>query len=213
MSVAEKNLRPHLTVLTNDYSTKSDAELVVLCQQKDQAAFKQLVKRHERTVYALLYRLAPDWRDTSDLAQEVFIRMWARIDTLRSPNAFKSWMSQIVTNLFYDELRKRPRQLPTVSMDSTEGMEEEDAPTRDIPDSKDGPEQLFQRDELATAVSSAIQSLPEQFRTTIILRELQGLAYEEIAHAMGCDVGTVKSRISRARGKIQTILAPYLASK
>src|SRR5579884_2512762 len=99
--------RPQLSVVQGgSLSGRTDAELILLCQNKNPRAFEELIRRHQRTVYALLYRLAPDWTDTSDLAQEVFIRMWRSIGNLRNPSAFRSWLSQIVTNLFYDELRK-----------------------------------------------------------------------------------------------------------
>src|SRR3990167_5728014 len=102
-----KNARTKLKLIVGgSYIGTSDSELILLCQQKNSRAFEELIRRHQRTVYALLYRLAPDWSDTSDLAQEVFIRMWRSIRNLRNPAAFRSWLSQIVTNLFYDELRK-----------------------------------------------------------------------------------------------------------
>jgi RNA polymerase sigma-70 factor, ECF subfamily len=193
------------------YLEKADAELIVLCQKKDSRAFEELIRRHQRTVYALLYRLAPDWSDTSDLAQEVFIRMWRSIGNLRNPSAFRSWLSQIVTNLFYDELRKRPRQLPTISMDEPMDSEEGDNNmTRDIRDKAAGPDELCQRNELTAVVRQAMGKLPEQFRTAIILREFEGLSYEEIALITNTEIGTVKSRIARARAKIQEMVTPYL---
>ena len=193
------------------YLEKADAELIVLCQKKDSRAFEELIRRHQRTVYALLYRLAPDWSDTSDLAQEVFIRMWRSIGNLRNPSAFRSWLSQIVTNLFYDELRKRPRQLPTISMDEPMDSEEGDNnTTRDIRDKAAGPDELCQRNELTAVVRQAMGKLPEQFRTAIILREFEGLSYEEIALITNTEIGTVKSRIARARAKIQEMVTPYL---
>src|SRR5208337_2958840 len=108
------------------YSQKSDRDLVLACQRREPQAFEELVKRHQRTVFALIYQLAPDWEDTTDLAQEVFIRVWRSINNLRNPASFRSWLTQIVTNLFYDELRRRPRRLPTVSMDESlgEGLDE-----------------------------------------------------------------------------------------
>lgn len=204
--------RPQLSVIQGgSYVGKSDAELIVLCQKKDSRAFEELIKRHQRTVYALLYRLAPDWNDTADLAQEVFIRMWRSIGNLRNPSAFRSWLSQIVTNLFYDELRKRPRQLPTISMDEPLDSEEgSDATTRDIKDKSAGPDELCQRNELTEVVRQAMVRLPEQFRTAIILREFEGLSYEEIALITHTEIGTVKSRIARARAKIQEMVSPYL---
>jgi RNA polymerase sigma-70 factor (ECF subfamily) len=205
-------MRPQLSLLQGgSYAGRTDAELIVLCQKKDSRAFEELIKRHQRTVYALLYRLAPDWNDTSDLAQEVFIRMWRSIGNLRNPSAFRSWLSQIVTNLFYDELRKRPRQLPTISMDEPLDSEEGgDSTTRDIKDKSAGPDELCQRKEMTEVVRQAMTRLPEQFRTAIILREFEGLSYEEIALITNTEIGTVKSRIARARAKIQEMVSPYL---
>jgi RNA polymerase sigma-70 factor, ECF subfamily len=199
--------------MTTAYSQKSDRDLVLACQHRDPAAFEELVKRHQRTVYALLYQLAPDWQDTSDLAQEVFIRVWRSINNLRNPGSFRSWLTQIVTNLFYDELRKRPRRLPTVSMDETvsEGGEETvEQATRDIPDSSTLPDETILSNELSDAIRQAMTQLPEQFRTAIVLREIEGLSYEEIALLTKTEMGTVKSRIARARTKLQELLQPYL---
>jgi len=113
--------KPRLTVVqgTVNYSAMSDAELVMLCKSKDEKAFECLVRRHQRTVYGLLLRLAPDWNDTADLAQEVFIRVWRGLDNLKNPHAFKSWLGQVATHLFYDELRKRPRRTPIISLDQS----------------------------------------------------------------------------------------------
>lgn len=194
------------------YSQKSDRDLVLACQKRDPAAFEELVKRHQRTVYGLLYQLAPDWQDTSDLAQEVFIRVWRSINNLRNPSSFRSWLTQIVTNLFYDELRRRPRRLPTVSMDEGIGddADEGDAVTRDIPDVSALPDENLLNRELSEVIRHAMGKLPEQFRTAIVLRELEGLSYEEIAILTKTEMGTVKSRIARARSKLQELLQPYL---
>ena len=194
------------------YSQKSDRDLVLACQKRDPGAFEELVKRHQRTVYALLYQLAPDWSDTSDLAQEVFIRVWRSINNLRNPSSFRGWLTQIVTNLFYDELRRRPRRLPTVSMD--EGLdpdaEEGESATRDIPDVSMLPDEKILNQELSQVIREAMTKLPEQFRTAIVLREVEGLSYEEIAILTKTEMGTVKSRIARARTKLQEMLQPYL---
>jgi RNA polymerase sigma-70 factor, ECF subfamily len=194
------------------YSQKSDRDLVLGCQKRDPGAFEELVKRHQRTVYALLYQMAPEWIDTADLAQEVFIRVWRSINNLRNPSSFRGWLTQIVTNLFYDELRRRPRRLPTVSMD--EGLdpdaEEGESATRDIPDVSLLPDEKVLTKELSEVIREAMSKLPEQFRTAIVLRELEGLSYEEIAILTKTEMGTVKSRIARARTKLQELLQPYL---
>jgi RNA polymerase sigma-70 factor (ECF subfamily) len=194
------------------YSQKSDRDLVLACQRREPAAFEELVKRYQRNVYALLYQLAPESTDTADLAQEVFIRVWRSINNLRNPGAFRSWLTQIVTNLFYDELRKRPRQLNTVSMDEGLDSDDNDSPTRDIPDSALAPEEITLNAETAEIIRQAMTKLPEQFRTAIVLREIEGLSYEEIAVLTKTEMGTVKSRIARARTKLQELLKPYLAS-
>jgi len=192
------------------YSQKSDRDLVLACQRREPQAFEELVKRHQRTVYALIYQLAPDWEDTTDLAQEVFIRVWRSINNLRNPASFRSWLTQIVTNLFYDELRKRPRKLPTVSMDDSADSDDSENPTRDIPDTSALPDEKALNKEVSDVIRQAMLKLPEQFRTAIVLREVEGLSYEEIAVITQTEMGTVKSRIARARTKLQELLKPYI---
>lgn len=206
--------KPVLTVIQGKgYGQKEDSELVLLCQRdKDHAAFETLVRRHQRTVYALLYKMAPDWTDLPDLTQEAFIRIWRGIGKLQNPKAFKSWLNQIVTNLFYDELRKRPRRTIVVSLDQPIGDEEE-APSRDVADPAAGPEDMLHRKDVRSMVEEAIAELPKQFRTAIILREIQDLPYDEIARITNSDLGTVKSRIARARAKIQTKLKPFICEE
>ncbi len=199
--------------MATPYSQKSDRDLVIACQRREPAAFEELVRRHQRTVFTLLYQLAPDWQDTSDLSQEVFIRIWRNINNLRNPSSFRSWLTQIVTNLFYDELRKRPRRLPTVSMDDAyEDEEGGDSGTRDIPDTSAQPDDIVLNREVSEVIRQAMSRLPEQFRTAIVLREVEGLSYEEIAILTKTEMGTVKSRIARARTKLQELLKPYLES-
>jgi RNA polymerase sigma-70 factor (ECF subfamily) len=215
MNSLKNTTKPALTLVkTTSYSALSDAELVALCQQKDERAFEFLIKRHQRTVYGMLVKLAPDWNDTADLAQEAFIRIWKGIGNLQNPKAFKSWMCQIVTHLFYDELRKSPRRSPAISLDqSMFGEEDGESPSRDIADSSAGPEELMQRKDTNQMVESAIASLPRQFRTAIVLRDLEDMTYEEISKITQSDIGTVKSRISRARTKVQQVLKPHFGGE
>jgi RNA polymerase sigma-70 factor (ECF subfamily) len=164
------------------------------------------MRRHQRNVYAMLYRLAPDWNDTADLAQETFIRIWRGIDKLQNPKAFKSWVSQIVTNLFYDELRKRPRNTTIMSLDAPINADDDSNVTRDLADPAAGPDELLDRKYTLLSVNAAIATLPKQFQTALALREMEDLPYEEIARITDSDIGTVKSRICRARSKVQRIL-------
>ncbi len=194
-----------------NFNEVSDLEVVQLSQLGQREAFQELVKRYQKNVFALLYQLAPEWRDLNDLSQEVFIRVYKGIHNLRNPRIFKSWLNQIVLNLFYDELRKRPRMLKTISMDQS--YEEDGGDNefiKEIKDSKQRPDEVISGYETRDAIKKAMAQLPEQFRTAIVLRELQGMQYEEIAEILGCALGTVKSRIWRARERLQVLLEPYL---
>ncbi len=190
----------------------SDLEIVELCQVGNKEAFQELVKRYQKNVFALLYQLAPEWRDLNDLSQEVFIRVYRGVHNLRNAKIFKSWLNQIVLNLFYDELRKRPRRIKTVSMDQTyEDDDGENEFIKEVKDSKLKPDEIISNNETKAAIKKAMAQLPEQFRTAIVLRELQGMQYEEIAELLGCALGTVKSRIWRARERLQEILVPLIS--
>lgn len=187
-------------------------DLVLCCQQHlrpDRAAFAELLRRYQTHVDKLLYHLAPDWSDRSDLAQEVWIRVYRNIRRLNDPNKFKGWLGRIVTNLFYDELRKRKRVESMLSLDAPRAVEDGEVDW-DVPTSEPSPVDTMMTQEFYDHLKQAIADLPDVFRTTIILREIQGLAYEEIAEITGVSLGTVKSRIARARQRLQSDLQGYL---
>lgn len=194
-----------------DLRALSTEELVIAAQSGSMLALEQLVSRYQKLVYVTLYQLAPERNDITDLTQEVLLRMCRSIKSLRNPKTFKYWLNRIITNLFYDELRKTPRQLKTISLDEPvyEG-DDDQSPARDIPDASDMPDKQALNSELDRKIQQAIQNLPEQFRTIIVLREIQGLSYEEIASLTETNIGTVKSRLARARLKLQEVLEPYL---
>ncbi len=185
-----------------------EVELIVKCQQGDRQALEVLVKRYQKIVFSILYQLAPDWHDIADLAQEVFIRVYRHIGSLRNPKTFKAWLNQITINLFYDELRKRPRKISTISLDRF--SDDDDEPIKEFPDLSQGPDEIVLNQELSSFIRKAMDELPEQFRVVIVLRELQGLSYEEIAESLNCELGTVKSRIARARARLQIMLKNYV---
>jgi len=208
-SMRESN-RPIMTVASNApiTSESSDRDLILACQSKNTRAFNILLKRNERYIHGLLFKLAPDWHQQhEDLAQEIYVRVYRSIHTLRNPAAFKGWLNQLATNLFYDELRKRPR-MATVSLDEPIPGGDEVSSTRDVPDSRQMPDEDYERKEIVNHVIAAIATLPEQFKNVIVLREFHGLPYDEIAAITKSEVGTVKSRIARARAKIQVHLNP-----
>ena len=136
------------------------------------------------------------------------MRIAKNISNLKNPKHFKSWLNQIITHLYYDNLRKLYRSPDTISLDD----DTEDLPQIkfELPDKKCKPNEKCLAGELEKIIKSAIQALPNNFRVAIVLREFQGLSYEEIAQATNTSVGTVKSRISRARGKLQEDLKTYI---
>lgn len=187
-------------------------DLILRCQdgiRPDRAVFTELLRRYQTHVDKILYHLAPDWQDRADLAQEVWIRVYRNIKRLNDPAKFKGWLGRIATNLFYDELRKRKRVARPLSLDAPRRMNDGEMNWEIASDGPSPDDRLATR-EFYDRLQSAIADLPEAFRTTIVLREIQGLAYEEIAEITQVSLGTVKSRIARARARLQSDLQPYL---
>ncbi len=194
-----------VTELTND-------DLVRRCQsgqRPDRVAFSELLRRYQSHVDKILYHLAPDWQDRSDMAQEVWLRVYRSIQRLSEPAKFQGWLSRIVTNLFYDELRKRKRSAPLVSLDAPLSINDSEIEW-DIASTDPEPTEELDRREFYSQLQAAIAELPDIFRTTIVLREIEGMSYEEIAEITNSSLGTVKSRIARARQRLQLQLQPYL---
>lgn len=194
------------------YKTMELVELIEKSQQDDRFALEELIKRNEKVVYNTLYHLDPNRTDIADIAQEVLFRMAKAIKNLKKPATFKFWLNQIITNLFYDELRRKTRRLNTISIDAPFlSMESgEGQPAINIADTEKIPEEKSLGSELDDKIKQAIENLPEQFRIVVVLRELQGLSYEEIAEITKTSMGTVKSRLARARVRLQEEIKPYL---
>jgi RNA polymerase sigma factor (sigma-70 family) len=190
----------------------SNYDLIVYCQadrQPNRIAFAELLRRYQSHLNRLFYHLAPDWQERADLAQEVWIRVYRHIYRLQDPTKFRGWLSRIATNLFYDELRKRKRVNQPLSLDAPLYVEDGEM-SWELPDDAPSPSDDLTTQEFYEHLQTAIASLPETFRTTIVLREIEGLPYEEIAEMTGVSLGTVKSRIARARLKLQSVLQNYL---
>jgi RNA polymerase sigma-70 factor (ECF subfamily) len=190
----------------------SNYDLILRCQegfQPDRSAFAELMRRYQSHVDRILYHLAPDWQDRADLAQEIWIRVYRNVKRLNEPMKFRGWLSRIATNLFYDELRKRKRNSHPVSLDAPRRLEDGEIDW-DIESDYPSPDDNLATAEFYERLRVAIADLPEAFRTTIVLREIEGMAYEEIAELTGVSLGTVKSRIARARAKLQSVLQTYL---
>lgn len=187
-------------------------DLILRCQdgvRPDRVMFTELLRRYQTHVDKILYHLAPDWQDRADLAQEVWIRVYRNIKRLNDPAKFKGWLGRIATNLFYDELRKRKRVARPLSLDAPRRMNDGEMAWEIASDGPSPDDRLATR-EFYDRLQGAIADLPEAFRTTIVLREIQGLPYEEIAEITKVSLGTVKSRIARARARLQSDLQPYL---
>lgn len=190
----------------------SNYDLILRSQQgfqPDCAAFAELLRRYQSHVDRILYHLAPDWQDRADLAQEVWIRVYRNIKRLNEPTKFRGWLSRIATNLFYDELRKRKRTSQTISLDAPRRVDDGEIDW-DIVSDYPNPDENLATWEFYERLRLAIADLPAAFRTTIVLREIEGMAYEEIAEVTGVSLGTVKSRIARARNKLQSVLQNYV---
>ncbi|NJL82972.1 MAG: sigma-70 family RNA polymerase sigma factor [Chloroflexaceae bacterium] len=190
-------------------------DLIVRCQegtQPNRPAFTELLRRYQSHVDKILYHLAPDWQDRADLAQEVWIRVYRNISRLNDPGKFQGWLSRIATNLFYDELRKRKRASQAISLDAPRKVNDGEMDW-EIADNAPSPEDDLSAREFYDQLRLAIAQLPEAFRITIVLREIEGLSYEEIAQITEVSLGTVKSRIARARAKLQTVLQSYLGEE
>ena len=192
------------------YKKMTIEELVVLSQQNDFKALEELIKREQKNVFATFSYLSKKRENVADLTQEALLRVAKNIQSLKNPKHFKSWLNQIVTNLFYDELRKNSKKPDVVSIDEESDDETNFSLKSIIPDKKCKPPEKCITAEMEEIIKKEIKELPEPFRVAIVLRELQGLSYEEIARATNSSVGTVKSRISRARLKLQNGLKAYI---
>jgi RNA polymerase sigma-70 factor (ECF subfamily) len=183
-------------------------ELVVLSQQNDFKALEELIKREQKNIYASFSYLSQKAQNVSDLTQEALLRIAKNIHSLKNPKLFKSWQNQIVTNLFYDELRKMAKQKDTISLDEEN---ENTIPIKlQLFDRKCKPPEMCVSAELEQIIKNSILALPEPFRIAIVLREFQGLSYDEIAQTTHSEIGTVKSRIARARKRLQNDLKAYI---
>lgn len=186
-------------------------DLVCSAQEDNYDALEELIKREQKNIFTSFCYLGAENENISDLTQEALVRMSKNIKKLKNPKLFKSWLGQIVTNLFYDDLRKKQRKPDAISIDSYWINDNaDDDSILHICDSTLMPDEKTLGKELTDIIREMICKLPEHFRLVIILRELQGLSYEEIAKITKTNVGTVKSRISRARNKLQECLKPYL---
>lgn len=185
-------------------------KLILLAQQDDYKALEELIKREQKNIYTSLMYLSGDKDNVYDLTQETLLKIAKNIKTLVSPKNFKSWSNQIATNVFYDYMRKNKKDYEVIPLDHAEDNSFFATIKNFFTDKRCKPPEICLSSELDKIIKYEILNLPEAFRIVIILRELEGLSYEEIALATNSNIGTVKSRISRARNRLQENLKQYL---
>jgi len=165
----------------------------------DRQLFEQLVERHYRQAYQIAYRMTGTHADAEDLTQEAMIRAYTSFHRYRRDLPFANWLYRIIVNLHIDELRRRPKAWID-SIETLPGLAE-------LPDYNSDPSDLVLSMEIDTRLQQALCALPKEFRTAVVLCDVEGLSYEEIAGVMGCSIGTVRSRIHRGRNQLRRFLA------
>lgn len=188
-----------------------DRQLVERAQRGDKRAFELLVEKYQRKLARLLSRFIRDPAEVEDVTQEAFIKAYRALPAFRGDSAFYTWLYRIGINTAKNYLMALGRRAPTsteVEAEEAEGFEEGEQ-LRDI----NTPESVLLSNEIAETVNSTIEQLPEELRTAIQLREIEGMSYEDIAQVMNCPIGTVRSRIFRAREAIAERLRPLLGTR
>lgn len=185
----------------NVVDEKSDEVIITLFQSGDKDVFRILVERYQDKVRNLIYSIFHEPSILDDLSQEVFLKVYEALPNFRFESSFYTWLYRITVNRSRDELRKRKvrRFFPFQSLDESSSKEVEDK-TRVEPHSS----------EVHDLITNGLKALPEKFRIPIILKDIDGMSYEEIAEIMECEIGTVKSRLSRGRTMLRNVLRPLL---
>ncbi|MCS6860026.1 MAG: sigma-70 family RNA polymerase sigma factor [Abditibacteriales bacterium] len=190
-----------------------DAEQALLarCRANDLLAFEEVVHRYKNKVHNYIARMVNDADDAEDLTQDVFVKAFISLGSFRGEASLQTWLYRIATNLCIDRARRRKRQRwDTMSLDEPVRDDEDDEIGRDVPDVEADPYRHLERKELRQQVRRALGRLSEKLRAVIVLYDVQGLSYEEIAQVLGCPLGTVKSRLFNARAELAKHLKPYL---
>lgn len=178
--------------------------LIEQCRNGDVAAFENLVLLYEKKVFNVAYRMLGNKDDASEIAQEVFVKVFVSINQFKGKSSFSTWVYRITVNMCLDEIRKR-KKVSLIYIN--EGISLDDGEVEmQIATDAPGPDEMAELSELQRTVTKAILLLSEEQRTVIILRDIQGLSYKEIAEIIKCPSGTVKSRVNRARAALKHIL-------
>lgn len=182
----------------------NEQELVKMSQNGDADSFSALILPYEQKLMHHAYRMLLNETEAEDAVQEALLKAWRRLDTYQGTAAFSTWLYTILHHVCLDMLRKKKREKPAIPL-IQEGENEEEF-SLSIPDTAPGPDERYQQKAMRSAVAAAIDTLSDEHKTVIILRDIDGLEYDEIAKITNTSLGTVKSRISRARTAMKKIL-------
>lgn len=188
---------------------QSDHALIEATKNGDEAAFASIVGRYKSPITNYLYRFLNDYEEAVDLAQETFVRVYFAIDRYHTEYAFSTYIYRIATNLAISELRKRKRRT-LLSLTGLFQTEDDEQTEFQPPDTRSRPDEDLVEDERSRVIAKAIATLPEKYRVPIVLRDVEGKSYDEVAEILELGLGTTKSRISRARGLLKEKLKHYL---
>lgn len=191
----------------------ADAILVLRCQSDDCKAFDEIVTRYKDGVYNYIWRMISSREDAEDLTQEVFVRAFRAIKSFRRESNLRTWLYRIATNLCVDRYRRVGLQKQLiVPLEQNQRYDDGEPVTLDLPDSTYDPHRVYEHTELHAEIHKALARLPGKLRSAVLLFDLEGMTYEEIAESVGCPVGTVKSRIFNARVQLRGLLGSYVES-
>lgn len=180
----------------------SETEMIKLCQNGDRSAFNELVEQYQNQVVNIAYSMLSDREDAYDAAQEVFVRIYRSIGGFKGKSSLSTWIYRIVSNVCNDILRKRQRQANIISINTARGNEDEQH-EMELEDSSPTPEECMELSEQQRLVREALAELNDKYREIITLFDIEEMRYEEIAEILKCPVGTVKSRLNRARAELK----------
>jgi RNA polymerase sigma factor (sigma-70 family) len=181
---------------------ENESALITAAVRGNMTAFNRLVLHYQDRVYSLAYRIMGESESAADAAQDAFIAAYRRLDTYRG-GSFRAWLYRIATNTCYDELRRRKRR-PVTAIEDLPGADADDGPP--LPADGESPEQAAQQAELARAIEQCIEGLHTDQRAVLVLSDVEGMNYQEITEITGATLGTVKSRLSRARAGVRNCL-------
>lgn len=196
--------------LGKDLQALSDQEIVAFARGGREAAYRELIRRYERPVFSLIYRMVRDRALAEDLSQDTFVKVLNALDSYRPEYKFSSWIFKIANNVAIDQLRRR--ELNTLSLDGAPDartMEDIEATALQATDRSETPLAELESRELGSLIEEAVARLRPEYRSCILLRHVEGRSYEEIAEALDLPLGTVKTYIHRARLELRAYLEPY----